>query len=194
MIKIRLARRGRKRLAKYDVVIANITAPRDGRFIEKIGVYDPNTNPATIDLDEELAFQWLLKGAQPTDTVKAILSYRGILLRKHLQIGVNKGAISPEEAQKRYDEWKAKKEEQINKKVGDLNAAKDAESKARLDAEIKVKEARAETIRKKQEAEENAIKEAEEAKAREAAEKAKAEQEAAEKMKEKQETKEEDKA
>ena len=89
-VKIRLARRGRKKLAKFDVVVADARAPRDGRFIEKIGTYDPLTNPATIDLNEDKAFQWIMNGAQPTDTVKAMLSYRGIMFRKHLAIGVAK--------------------------------------------------------------------------------------------------------
>src|SRR5690606_34911427 len=93
-VKIRLARRGRKKLAIYDVVVADARAPRDGRFIEKIGIYTPNTDPASININNDRALKWLLNGAQPTDTVKAMLSYRGVLLRKHLQIGVLKGAVT----------------------------------------------------------------------------------------------------
>src|SRR5690606_25051293 len=105
-VKIRLARRGRKKLAMYDVVVADARAPRDGRFIEKIGTYNPLTNPATIDLLDDRAFHWVMNGAQPTDTVKAMLSYRGILFQKHLQIGVIKGALTQEVADQKLEEWK----------------------------------------------------------------------------------------
>ena len=148
-VKIRLARRGRKKLAKFDVIVADARAPRDGRFIEKIGTYDPLTNPATIDLNEDKAFQWLMNGAQPSDTVKAMLSYRGIMMRKHLQIGVVKGAISQEEADKKLAEWKQAKTAKIQNKKDTLSQAKQANAKARKEAETKVKEARAEAIRKK---------------------------------------------
>ena len=104
-VKIRLARRGRKALALYDVVVADARAPRDGRFIEKLGTYNPNTDPATITINEDRAFKWVMDGAQPTDTVRAMLSYRGIMLKKHLQIGVNKGAITQEDADKKFDAW-----------------------------------------------------------------------------------------
>jgi small subunit ribosomal protein S16 len=148
-VKIRLARRGRKKLAKYDVVVADARAPRDGRFIEKIGTYDPLTNPATIDLNDDKAFQWLMNGAQPSDTVKAMLSYRGIMMRKHLQIGVVKGAISQEQADKKLADWKQAKMATIQTKKDTLSQAKQATAKARKEAETKVKEARAEAIRKK---------------------------------------------
>lgn len=160
-VKIRLARRGRKKLAMYDVVVADARAPRDGRFIEKIGIYNPNVNPAFIDIDSEKAFQWVMKGAQPTDTVRAMLSYRGVLYRKHLQIGVEKGAITQEEADKRLTEWTEKKEAQISGKAEQLATTKAAEAKARQEAETKVKEARAEAIRKRQEEAEAAAKAAE---------------------------------
>ena len=153
-VKIRLARRGRKKQAIYDVVIADARAPRDGRFIEKIGIYNPNTDPATIKIDNEKAFQWVMNGAQPTETVKAMLSYRGVLLRKHLQIGVIKGAITQEEADKKYQAWLDGKESQISGKVEQLAKAKDDAKKAKLDAEAKVNAARAEAIAaKKAEAE-----------------------------------------
>ena len=148
-VKIRLTRRGRKKLALYDVVVADARAPRDGRFIEKLGTYNPNTNPATIVLNEEKAFQWVMNGAQPTDTVKAMLSYRGILYRKHLQIGVVKGAITQEQADAKFNDWKQSKENKIAGKVDTLAQKKADAAKARLAAEAKVKEARAEAINKK---------------------------------------------
>ena len=151
-VKIRLSRRGRKKLAIYDVVVADARAPRDGKFIEKIGRYNPNTNPATIDLNEEKAFQWVMNGAQPTDTVKAMLKYRGILLKKHLQIGVNKGAITQEEADKKLNEWIEGKTTKIQSKKDKLASEKEQMNKARKEAEAKVKEARAEEIKKRSEA------------------------------------------
>lgn len=160
-VKIRLARRGRKRMAMYDVVVADARAPRDGRFIEKIGTYNPNTPVAAINIDDEKAFQWVMKGAQPTDTVRAMLSYRGILLRKHLQIGVNKGALKQEEADKKLEAWLKDKASSIEQKQKQLDDAAAADKKARLDAEAKVNEARAEALKKKQEELEAAAKEAE---------------------------------
>jgi len=151
MVKIRLARRGRKKLAMYDVVVADARAPRDGKFIEKLGTYNPLTNPATINIDNDRAFHWVMNGAQPTDTVKAMLSYRGIMLRKHLQIGVNKGALSQEQADSKLAAWVASKEAKIQAKRDKLSQAKNADVKARKDAETKIKEARAEAIRKKAE-------------------------------------------
>lgn len=150
-VKIRLARRGRKKQALYDVVVADARAPRDGRFIEKLGRYNPNTNPATIELDDEGAFTWVMKGAQPTDTVRAILSYRGIMLKKHLQVGVNKGAITQEEADKKFDEWRAAKDAQVENKKSTLAKSAADSAKARKDAETKVKEERAAALRKRDE-------------------------------------------
>jgi small subunit ribosomal protein S16 len=155
-VKIRLARRGRKKLAKFDVIVADARAPRDGRFIEKIGTYDPLTNPATIDLNDDKAFQWLMNGAQPSDTVKAMLSYRGIMMRKHLQIGVVKGAITQEAADQKLAEWKQAKAAKIQNKKDTLSQSKQAQAKARKDAESKVREARAEAIRQKQKVAETA--------------------------------------
>ncbi|SFC67519.1 small subunit ribosomal protein S16 [Flexibacter flexilis DSM 6793] len=151
-VKIRLARRGRKKLAIFDVVVADARAPRDGRFIEKIGIYNPNTNPASIELNEEKAFQWVMNGAQPSDTVRAMLSYKGVLLRRHLQIGVIKGAVTQEQADAKFAEWKAKKENKIAGKVDNLAQSKADAQKARLAAEAKVREARAEALRAKAEA------------------------------------------
>jgi len=149
MVKIRLARRGRKKLALYDVVVADARAPRDGRFIEKIGTYNPLTNPATIDLNDEKAFTWLMNGAQPTDTVKAMLSYRGVMMRKHLQIGVIKGALTQDQADSKLADWVKSKESKIQDKRDSLAKSKTDAAKARKDAETKIKEARAEAIRKK---------------------------------------------
>jgi len=151
MVKIRLARRGRKKLAMYDVVVADARAPRDGRFIEKIGTYNPLTVPATIELNDEKAFKWLMNGAQPSDTVKAMLSYRGIMLKKHLQIGVIKGAITQDQADSKLAEWLKSKEAKIEVKRDKATLSKDADAKARKAAETKIKEARAEAIRKKAE-------------------------------------------
>ena len=153
-VKIRLARRGRKKQAMYDVVVADARAPRDGRFIEKIGTYNPNTNPASIVLDNDKAFTWLMNGAQPTDTVKAMLSYRGLMLKKHLQIGVIKGALTQEEADKKFEAWLAEKDAKIEGKANKVAADKEAAKKAKLEAEAKVNAARAEALAaKKAEAE-----------------------------------------
>jgi len=142
MVKIRLARRGRKKMAMFDLVVANATAPRDGRFIEKIGTYNPNTIPASIVLNDDKALGWLLNGAQPTDTVRAILSYRGVMYKKHLQIGVIKGAISQEEADAKFESWKTTKDSKISGRVDNLAQAKADAAKARMEAETKVNAAR----------------------------------------------------
>ncbi len=151
-VKIRLARRGRKKLAKYDVVVADARSPRDGKFIEKLGTYNPLTVPATIELNDEKAFEWLMNGAQPSDTVKAMLSYRGVMLRKHLQIGVVKGAITQEQANAKLEAWVKEKQAKIEAKRDRVSKSKQDSAKARKDAETKVKEARAEAIRKKAQA------------------------------------------
>ena len=151
-VKIRLARRGRTKLAMFDVVVADARAPRDGRFIEKIGTYNPLTNPASINLNEQKAFEWLMNGAQPTDTVKAMLSYRGIMLKKHLQIGVIKGAISQDQADSKLADWLKSKDAKIQTQRDDLAKSKADSARTRREAETKIKEARAEAIRKKQEA------------------------------------------
>ncbi len=147
--KIRLQRQGRKRYAFYHIVIADSRAPRDGRYIERIGSYNPNTNPATIDLDFDKALNWLNKGAQPTDTVRAILSYKGVMYMKHLQGGVAKGAFSEEEAEKRFKAWVADKESKIQAKKDRLSKETEADKQARLDAEAKINAERAETIAKR---------------------------------------------
>ena len=152
-VKIRLARRGRKKRAMYDVVVADARAPRDGRFIEKIGTYNPNTDPASINLDSERAFHWVMEGAQPTDTVRAMLSYRGVMYRKHLQLGVNKGALTQEDADQKHADWVAAKEAKIQGKVDTLAQSLADDKKARLEAEAKVNQARidAQLAKKKEE-------------------------------------------
>jgi small subunit ribosomal protein S16 len=151
MVKIRLARRGRKKLAMFDVIVADARSPRDGKFIEKIGTYNPLTDPASINLDEQKAFDWLMKGAQPSDTVKRMLSYRGVMLKKHLQIGVVKGAITQDQANTKLEEWLKSKESKIQSKVETLSKSKQDALKTRKEAETKIKEARLEAIRKKAE-------------------------------------------
>ncbi|MBX2817045.1 MAG: 30S ribosomal protein S16 [Saprospiraceae bacterium] len=112
-VKIRLARRGRKKQPFYHIVIADARAPRDGRFIEKIGSYNPMTKPATIEIDRDKAYEWLRNGAQPTDTVRAILRFKGVMYKKHLMRGVEKGALTIEEANAKLDAWIADKEAKI---------------------------------------------------------------------------------
>ncbi|RXK52176.1 30S ribosomal protein S16 [Aquirufa rosea] len=156
-VKIRLARRGRKKLAIFDLVVADARAPRDGRFIEKIGTYNPNSNPATIVLNETQALKWVMNGAQPTDTAKAILSYRGILYKKHLQVGVIKGAITQEQADAKFEAWKTEKETKIQTKSTSIQDSKDKSKASRLAAEAKVSAARAEVIAAKNKVEEEAL-------------------------------------
>ena len=146
-VKIRLARRGRKKQAIYDVVVADARAPRDGRFIEKLGTYNPNTNPASININNERALTWLLNGAQPTDTVKAMLSYRGVMLKKHLQIGVLKGAISQEQADAKFNAWLSEKDTKIEGKKDQLATAKEDARKAALAAETAKNQARIDAIK-----------------------------------------------
>ena len=174
-VKIRLTRRGRKRAPFYHIVIADSRAPRDGRFIESIGKYNPTTNPATIELDFDKALDWLQKGAQPTDTCRAILSYRGVMMKKHLLEGVKKGALTEEQAEEKFQSWLKEKENKIQAKVDTLKKGEDTEAKKRLDAETKVREARAEEIAKR-----NAEAAAEEAKAANAEEETETEEAATE--------------
>jgi small subunit ribosomal protein S16 len=135
----------------FDIVVADARAPRDGKFIEKIGTYNPATNPASILIKEDRAFHWLMVGAEPSDTVRAMLSYKGIMYKRHLQIGVDKGALTQEIADGKLAEWLKSKEVAIHSKVSDLTKSKQDAAKARKEAETKVKEARAEAIRKKAE-------------------------------------------
>ena len=148
-VKIRLTRRGRKKAPFYHIVIADSRAPRDGRYIESIGKYNPVTNPATIELDFDKALDWLLKGAQPTDTCRAILSYKGVMMKKHLLEGVKKGALTEEQAEEKFQSWLKEKEGKIQAKVDMLQKGEDSEIKNRIEAETKVREARAEEIAKR---------------------------------------------
>ena len=167
--KIRLQRGGHKGYAVYRIVIADSRAPRDGRFTEKIGVYNPNTNPATVDLNFDRALYWVEVGAQPTDTVRNILSREGVYLMKHLRGGVKKGAFDEETCQKRFDEWKQTKvagTEAFAKKLADNKKA--AAQKA-LEEEKKTNEEIAKKVAAKKAAEAQAKAEAEAAKAAEEA-------------------------
>ena len=150
-VKIRLARRGRKKMAIY-VVIADARAPRDGRFIEKIGSYNPNTDPASININNDRALKWLMNGAQPTDTVKAMLSYRGVMLKKHLQVGVVKGAITQEQADEKFQSWLEGKEKAISSKVEKIQTAKESVKKAALEAETAKNQARLDAIKEREDA------------------------------------------
>lgn len=148
-VKIRLARHGRKRYAYYHIVVADSRAPRDGRFIERIGSYNPNTNPATIQLDFEKAMDWLQKGAQPTDTARSILSKEGVLMKKHLLDGVKKGAFDQVAAEVKFAEWQKSKTAKVQATAEQSSAQAKAEAAKRLEAEKKVNEARAAELAKK---------------------------------------------
>lgn len=145
-VKIRLQRHGKKASAFYHIVVADARAPRDGKFIEKLGTYNPNANPAIIDLDRASALTWLNNGAQPTDTCRAILSYKGVLYMKHLQGGVTKGALTQEQADAKFAAWLSEKEGKISSKKNNLTSDKAAAAKARAAAEAKVSEERSKAI------------------------------------------------
>ena len=144
--KIRLQRHGKKGKPFYHVVVADARAPRDGKFIERIGSYNPNTNPATIVLDFDRALNWLNNGAQPTDTARAILSYKGVLYKKHLQGGVKKGAFDEAKAEELFAAWTEGNDAKIEGKKSNLAQSKDAVKKAALAAEAKKKEDKAAAI------------------------------------------------
>lgn len=144
--KLRLQRHGRKQRAYYYIVAADSRAPRDGRFIERIGDYNPNTNPATINLDLPKAVKWLDNGAIPTDTVRAILSYKGAMMLHHLHGGVNKGAFTAEEADAKFAAWMTEKETKVQGKREQLAATKAELNAEKFKAEAKVKEAKAAAI------------------------------------------------
>ena len=150
--KIRLQRHGKKGRPFYHIVVADARAPRDGRFIERLGSYNPNTNPATIDIQLDKSVQWLQNGAQPTDTCRAILSYKGVMMRKHLQDGVAKGAITQEVADQRFAEWMTARDAKVQAKVDGLKASGEQARKAALQAESKVNSEReAALLRKRSE-------------------------------------------
>ncbi|MDO5396123.1 MAG: 30S ribosomal protein S16 [Bacteroidales bacterium] len=147
--KIRLQRHGRKNYAFYPIVIADSRAPRDGRFIERIGSYNPNTNPATITLNFERALYWVNNGAQPTDTVRAILSDEGVLMMKHLLGGVKKGAFDEAEANRRFEAWKANRQQKVDKLKASMASKQELEAKQRLADEQAKNAAKAEEVAKK---------------------------------------------
>ena len=178
--KIRLQRGGRKSYAFYSIVIADARAPRDGRFTEKIGSYNPNTNPATVDLNFDRALYWVECGAQPTDTVRNILSGEGVYLMKHLKGGVKKGAFDEATAQKKFDAWKADKQKGLEKVAADEAKAKKDAAAAQLKAEKAQNEEQAKKVAEKKAAEAAAKAEAEAAAAAEAAAETPAEEAAAE--------------
>ena len=141
-VKIRLQRHGKKGKPFYWIVAADARSKRDGKYLEKLGVYNPNNNPATIELDIDGTVQWLQNGAQPTDTARAILSYKGAMLKKHLAGGVAKGALTEEQAQAKFDAWLEEKNAKVQAKTDGLSKAEaDARTKA-LDAEKAINEAR----------------------------------------------------
>ena len=162
--KIRLQRHGRKSYAFYPIVVADSRAPRDGRFIERIGSYNPNTNPATISLDFDRALYWVECGALPTDTVRSILSKEGVMLMKHLNGGVKKGAFTAEEAAKRFEAWKADRTKVADAAKAKNDAKAAAEAKAKFEAEVEKNRVKGEAVAKKKAeklaAEEAAAKEA----------------------------------
>ena len=141
-VKIRLQRHGKKGKPFFHIVVADARARRDGKFIEKIGTYNPVTNPAIIELNVDSAVKWLNNGAQPTDTARAILSYKGVLYKKHLMGGVAKGAFDEAEAEKRFNTWLEGKEQQVLGKKDGLKKAKEDAKKAALEAEAKVNQSR----------------------------------------------------
>lgn len=165
-VKIRLQRHGKKGKPFFWVVAADSRSKRDGRMLEKIGTYNPVSNPATIDLDVDAAVKWLQNGAQPTDTVRAILSYKGALLKNHLLIGVNKGALTPEQADAKFNAWVSEKENKIESKKSGLAKAKEDASKKALEAEKEVNAKRKAAV---EDAENERIKAEADAKAAEAA-------------------------
>jgi small subunit ribosomal protein S16 len=147
--KIRLQRHGKKRKPFYHIVIADSRAKRDGKFIEKIGTYNPNTNPATIELDIEGALKWVQTGAEMTDTARAILSYKGVLYKNHLVNGVKKGALTEADVEKKFTAWVAEKEAKITAKKDNLSKAEQDALAKRLAAEAEVNAARAKAIEAK---------------------------------------------
>ncbi|MFP4042039.1 MAG: 30S ribosomal protein S16 [Bacteroidales bacterium] len=197
-VKIRLTRRGRKKQPFYHIVVADSRAPRDGKYIEKLGVYNPTTKPATIDLNFDRALDWVQKGAQPTDTCRAILSYKGVMYKKHLLKGVAKNALTEEEAEKKFNEWLEQKEASIrSEREKEIKNLQEAEEK-RIEAEKKINEARAEELAKKNAEEAEKAEEAsqekeseQQAEAEQKVEEPKAEEKTEEKKEEAEEKKEE---
>ena len=145
-VKIRLQRHGKKDSAFYHIVVADGRAPRDGAFIEKLGTYNPNTNPATININFDKAVNWVMKGAQPSDTCKAILSYKGIMMKKHLLGGVAKGALTAEQAEAKFQKWLGEKEGKVIAKKDRVGKEGSNAKASKLKAETVAKEAKAAKI------------------------------------------------
>lgn len=145
-VKIRLQRHGKKASAFFHIVVADGRAPRDGKFIEKIGTYNPNTNPASIEVQNDKALSWLEKGALPTDTCRAILSYKGVMYKYHLNKGVKKGALTQEQADAKHSKWLQDKEGHIQGKVTRITEASKEKNKKRYEAEVAANNARAEKL------------------------------------------------
>ena len=141
-VKLRLQRHGKKGKPFYWIVAADSRAKRDGRFLEKLGTYNPNTNPAQSEINVDSAVQWLENGAQPTDTTRAILSHEGVLLKKHLAGGVKKGALTEEQAEEKFQSWIAEKQAKVEAKKSNLQKAKDAQAAKAFEAEKAANEAR----------------------------------------------------
>ena len=141
-VKIRLQRHGKKGKPFYWIVAADVRAKRDGKFLEKLGIYNPNTNPATVEVNVEQALEWLQNGAQPTNTARTLLSYRGVMYKHHLQGGVSKGALTQEEAEKKFDAWLEEKNAKIQSKVDGLTKQADESRSVRLAAEKEISDKR----------------------------------------------------
>ncbi len=148
-VKIRLQRKGKKRFAFYHIVIADSRAPRDGKTIESLGIYNPNSNPATIELDFNRALKWLQNGAQPTDTCRAILSYEGVIYKNHLLKGVTKGALTADQVELKFSEWQKAKKAKIDSKIEKLAKNESSEAKKRFAGEEKARAEKAEAVAKK---------------------------------------------
>ncbi|MDX9932801.1 MAG: 30S ribosomal protein S16, partial [Bacteroidales bacterium] len=151
--RIRLQRFGKKAAPYYHVVVADSRAPRDGKFIENLGIYNPLTIPATIDINFERALYWVKTGAAPSDTARAILSYKGVMMRHHLNVGVAKGAMTQEQADAKFENWLSEKQSKIEQKASSVKQAGIDDKKNRLAAERKVKEDRDKAIAQKRQAE-----------------------------------------
>jgi small subunit ribosomal protein S16 len=160
--RIRLQRHGKKNKAFFHLVAADSRAKRDGKFIEKLGTYNPNTNPATIDINFEKTLTWVQNGAEMSDTARAILSYKGVLYKNHLIKGVNKGALTAEQVEIKFAEWLAEKDAKVSGKKDSLSKKADEDKASRLKAEIAVNEAKAKEIEAKNTVEEEVVEEAEE--------------------------------
>lgn len=148
-VKIRLSRHGKKGRAYYQIVVADARAPRDGKYIERLGMYDPNTNPATIEINNDKALSWLKKGAQPTDTLRAILAYKGILFKHHLDKGVQKGALSQEQADTKHSQWLEAKNMKVLQKSQSVKNAQGENVKSVIAEESKKREAKAALVAEK---------------------------------------------